>query len=331
MSNDSLEMLIIGAGPAGISMGVEAISSSILPSKVVIIEKAPEHSYMIRKFYPEQKLVTANYKGKAAMCSGVMCIPDYSKSETLTYLDQAIEKNELQVRYEETVWKLEKLEDGSFLVSTDKSEFKTKTCIIAIGMMGKPNKPDYSIPSSIREKVHFDITSKKIENSKVLVIGGGDSASEYVQYLSQEGNKVDLCYRKTDFSRMNEINQVSLKALNERGDTELILGANVTSLEENGDFVQVNFAEEGREPKSYENVVYALGGTSPKNFLKLLKIEFSGEDEPIVKDGFETSVAGLFLIGDLSAGKRGGSIISAFNSSHEAMKKICNDYLTCKL
>jgi thioredoxin reductase (NADPH) len=331
MSESNLEMLIIGAGPAGISMGVEAISSGINASKVIIIEKAPEHSYMIRKFYPEQKLVTANYKGKAAMCSGVMCIPDYSKSETLTYLDQAIEKNALEVRYKETAWKLEKLEDGSFKVSTDRSEYKTKTCIIAIGMMGKPNKPDYKIPSGVRDKVHFDITSKKIENSKVLVIGGGDSASEYVQYLSQEGNKADLCYRKDSFARMNEINQVSLKALAERGETELILNSNVIGLEESGSLVQVNFAEENRPSREYENVVYALGGTTPTNFLKLLKIEFTGDDEPIVKDGFETSVSGLFLVGDLSAGKRGGSIISAFNSSHEAMKKICNDYLTCKI
>ncbi|MFT6070615.1 MAG: thioredoxin reductase (NADPH) [Bacteriovoracaceae bacterium] len=331
MSDNNLEMLIIGAGPAGISMGVEAISSGIDASKVVIIEKAPEHSYMIRKFYPEQKLVTANYKGKAAVCSGVMCIPDYSKSETLTYLDQAIEKNQLQVRYEETAWKLEKLEDGDFKVFTDKSEFRTKTCIIAIGMMGKPNKPDYQIPSSIRDKVHFDITSKKIENSKVLVIGGGDSASEYVQYLSQEGNQVDLSYRKDSFSRMNEINQASLFALETRGATKLFLNTNAIGLEEKNGQVQVNFAEQECALRIYDNVVYALGGTSPTNFLKLLKIEFSGTDEPIVKEGFETSVPGLFLIGDLSAGKRGGSIISAFNSSHEAMKKICNDYLTCKI
>lgn len=331
MLDKNLEMLIIGAGPAGISMGVEAVSSGIDSSKVVIIEKAPEHSYMIRKFYPEQKLVTANYKGKAAMCSGVMCIPDYSKSETLTYLDQAILKNNLEVRYQETAWKLERLEDGSFKVLTDKSEYTTKTCIIAIGMMGKPNKPDYKIPTSIRDRVHFDITSKKIEKSKVLVIGGGDSASEYVQYLSQEENKVDLSYRKDSFARMNELNQVSLKALSDRGETELILNSNVTSLAEKDGLVEVNFSEDNLPSRLYENVVYALGGSSPKNFLKLLKIEFSGEDEPIVKDGFETSVPGLFLIGDLSAGKRGGSIISAFNSSHEAMKKICDDYLTCKL
>lgn len=331
MSKDSLEMLIIGAGPAGISMGVEAVTSGIDSEKVVIIEKAHEHSYMIRKFYPDQKLVTANYKGKAAVCNGVMCIPDYSKNETLSYLDQAIEKNKLKVHYQETVWKLEKCEDGYFNVSTEKNEFRTKTCVIAIGMMGKPNKPDYKIPSDIRDKVHFDITSKKIENSKVLVIGGGDSASEYAQYLSQEGNTVDLSYRRDNFARMNEINQVSLKALETRGVTELILNSNVVELKAAEDKVEVIFKEDEIESRQYENVVYALGGTTPKNFLKLLKIEFCGDDEPIVKDGYETSIGGLFLVGDLSAGKRGGSIISAFNSSHEAMKKICDDYLNCKI
>ena len=76
--------------------------------------------------------------------------------------------------------------------------------------------------------------------------------------------------------------------------------------------------------------VLALGGSTPKNFLQLLGIEFNQEG-PILNEGYETSVPGLFLIGDLGAGKRGGSIISAFNSSHEAMQKICTDYLSCKL
>lgn len=325
-----LEMLIIGAGPAGISMGAEAVTSGIAPEKVLILEKAAEHSWVIRKFYPEQKLVTANYKGQAAVCNGVMCIPDTSKSATLTYLDQAIENNQLQVKYNETVWKLEQNPEGGFFVSTDKGEYKAKTCVIAIGMMGKPNKPDYKIPSDVRDRVHFDITSKKIENSKVLVVGGGDSASEYVQYLSQENNKVDLSYRKDSFARMNDINKESLMALSERGDSELILNSNVVELKKSGENVEVIFAEDIPN-RVYEDVVYALGGSTPKNFLKLLKIEFKGDDEPVVKDGFETSIEGLFLVGDLSAGKKGGSIISAFNSSHEAMKKICDDYLTCKL
>ena len=73
-------------------------------------------------------------------------------------------------------------------------------------------------------------------------------------------------------------------------------------------------------------VVYALGGSTPENFLKTVGIEFNG-DSPHLQEGYETSVPGMFLVGDLSAGPRGGSIIWAFNSANTAMRKICREYL----
>jgi thioredoxin reductase (NADPH) len=325
------DLVIIGAGPAGISMAAEARRSGISEDKIIILEKSEEHSYSIRKFYPDQKLVTANYKGQAALCKGVMCLTDTSKQETLSLLDQAIESYKINVHYKETVYKIQKQTDGTFVIGSDKGEYASKTCVIAIGMMGKPNKPDWSIPPELRSDVVFDITSQKIENCEVLVIGGGDSASEYAQYLNQEGNKVTFSYRKTEFSRMNEINRDSLLELSKRGDVPLLLGSNVTGVEPGTTkAVKVNFQEEEFGSLEYDKVVLALGGSTPKNFLALLNIDFNGDD-PIVKDGFETSIPGLFLIGDLSAGRKGGSIISAFNSSHDAMKKICDSYLSCEL
>jgi len=160
-------------------------------------------------------------------------------------------------------------------------------------------------------------------------VGGGDSASEYVQYLLQEGNKLSFCYRKKELSRMNQINRDSLMALGEQGKVNIYLESNVFGLSKSKDKVSVEI--EGREASlEFDNVVLALGGSTPKNFLSLLGIEFNG-NEPVIKDGFETSIPGLFLIGDLSAGRKGGSIISAFNSSREAMHKICTDYLSCKV
>ena len=82
------DLIIIGAGPAGLSMAAEARAAGISADKILILEKGEAHSWSIRKFYPEKKLVEANYKGKPAVCSGVLCIPDLSKDETLTYLDQ---------------------------------------------------------------------------------------------------------------------------------------------------------------------------------------------------------------------------------------------------
>jgi thioredoxin reductase (NADPH) len=323
------DLLIIGAGPAGISMAVEAQKAGIKSQNISVIEKSDVHSFSIRRFYPDNKLVTANYKGKDAICTGVLCLIDSSKFETLSFLDLAIKENKIDVRYKETVWKIEKNEDSTFTIQTDKDLYIAKSCVIAIGIFGRPNKPSYKIPSDIKDQVHFDITSVPIENSSVLVVGGGDSASEYIQYLAHNENTLSLSYRRADFSRMNDINSQSLNQLKNDNKVELILSSNIENIQAHENQVQVNF-EGDLEPKSFDHVVYALGGSTPVNFLKEIGIEFNGKD-PIVTEGYETTIPGLYLVGDLSAGKKGGSIISAFNSSHEAMESLCKNHLECRL
>ncbi len=322
------EIIIIGAGPAGISMAVEARQTGVDASKILIIEKAEEHSFSIKKYYPESKIVTANYKGFEAKCTGVMCIPNLTKHETISYLDKAIIDNQLTVHYRETVWKLHQNDDKTFIVYTNKAEYHSKIIAIAIGILGKSNKPDYKLPVSLKNRILFDVTSVEIENSKVLVVGGGDSASEYCQYLVQMGNEVSLSYRRNDFSRMNEINQHSLLALEKENKVRILRESNIISLEDFNAKPKVKFEEENLGEDFFDFIIYALGGTTPHNFLKLIGIEYYGE-EPVLKEYYETSVRGLFLIGDLTAGAKGGSIIWAFNSANTAMKKICRDYLNC--
>ncbi len=323
------DIIIIGAGPAGISMAVEAVNAGISTDKILILEKSEEHSFTIKKYYPDNKLVTANYKGFAAACTGVMCLADSSKHETISYLDKSIEDHKLNVHYSETVYKIHQDKTKQkFVIYTDKNTYKSKVVVIAVGILGKPNKPEYKVPVTLNEKVLFDVTSKEIKDSKVLVVGGGDSASEYCQYLHQVGNDVTLSYRKDSFSRMNEINLESLTSLANQNEIKLKLNSNITSIEDENGKSKVIFTE--NEAEIFDFVVYALGGSTPENFLKLIGIEFDGPN-PILKEGYETTIPGLFLTGDLSAGKRGGSIIWAFNSANTAMKRICENYLDCKI
>jgi len=324
------DILIIGAGPAGISMAVEAVNSGIDTSKILLLEKAEEHSFSIKKYYPDNKKVTANFKGFEAKCTGVMCIPDLTKHETISYLDKAIEENNLQVKYGEAVWKIHQNEDKSFIVYTDKGEYQTKIITIAIGILGKPNKPDFKIPASLKNAVQFDVTSVEIKDANVLVVGGGDSASEYCQYLLQSNNRVSLSYRKKEFSRMNPINRESILALERENQVKILYESEVLTLEDKEGKPFVTFKDEKYAPEKYDYIVLALGGTTPTNFLKIIGIEFYGDD-PIFKENHETSVQGLFLLGDLTAGNKGGSIIWAFNSSRNAMTKICTDYLSCTI
>lgn len=320
MSEELLDLVVVGAGPAGIALGAEAVAAGVPREKVLILEKGEAHSFTIRKFYPDQKLVTANYKGFAAVCTGVLCIPDLSKGETLSYLDRAIRDFELVVRYGEPVGAIRPRE-GHYLVETPVATYRTRTCAIAIGILGRPQKPDWSVPSALKALVTFDVTSVSLRAKDVLVVGGGDSASEYVQYLVQEGNRVALSYRGTEFHRMNEINRQSLEALELEGRALVLRGSNVAKVEADGGRVRVHFREEGHEPLAVDHVVCALGGTTPENFLKTIGIDFDGA-APVLKEGYETSLPGLFLVGDLTAGKTGGSIISAFNSANEAMRAL---------
>jgi thioredoxin reductase (NADPH) len=153
------------------------------------------------------------------------------------------------------------------------------------------------------------------------VIGGGDSASEYAQYLVQEQNRVALSYRGTEFHRMNDINRTSLETLEVEGRALVLRGTHVVRVEPAEGRARVVFTDEGPEPLVVDHVVLALGGTTPENFLRTIGIDFDGA-APVLKESYETSIPGLFLVGDLTAGRSGGSIITAFNSANEAMRAL---------
>jgi len=318
------EMIIVGAGPAGISMAAEARNVGISAGQILVLEKGETHSWAIRKFYPDSKVVLANYKGIEAICAGVMCISDMSKDETLTYIDRTIQQYELVVRYNEAVSMIRPLVGGGFAVETSRGVYEARRCAIAIGILDKPNKPQYRIPVGLNQRVHYDLTSAAIENEKCLVVGGGDTAGEYCQYLVEHGNQVALSYRGTEFYRLNRINYESLMALEKRGQIAILRGSNIKQVEvdQSGD-ARVLFEEAAFPAQSFRHIVYALGGTTPTNFLKAIGIAFDG-NAPVVKEGYETSIPGLYLIGDLSAGKKGGSINLAFNMAAQAMQSICS-------
>lgn len=327
-TNSLYDMVIVGAGPAGISLAVEAIKAKVPQENIVVLEKFENHSWSIRKFYPEDKLVTANYKGNDVKCQGNLCLLDSTKTETLDYLSDAIRCHHLDVRYNHRVDEIKKLKNGQYIVCSNDECFVTKTIGIAIGVLGKPNRPDYPIPSNISKNVFFDVTSKKFENESILVVGGGDSASEYCQFLANKNNKVTLSYRKDQFLRMNDINRNYIESLNDQNKVNLLLSSNIAELKKDNDRIRVQFTE--HDDMVVDSIIFALGGTTPRNFLEGIGIKMTKEG-PEVSDFFEAKHEGIFVLGDLTAGKSGGSINVAFNSSHKAIKEVCKMYLDCKL
>jgi thioredoxin reductase (NADPH) len=333
-THKEIKLLIVGAGPAGISLASEARVAGIDAKDIIMIDKAETHSWVIRSLYPDKKLVTANYKGMPAVCHGTMCLTDSSKDETISYLDRAIEKTGVTVNYREEVLKIEATgttKEPFFKVETNKQKYWTKIVVIAIGIFGRPNKPHYKLPQKLKKSVYFDVTSFQATGEKILVVGGGDSASEFSQYLIEMGNNVTLSYRQQEFIRMNSFNLNALKELKKNNQIEILLESNVETVQvSENEKPLVSFKEAHLDATEYDKIVYALGGTTPNNFLKSTGINFENET-PNLKESGESTIPGLFVIGDLLAGKKGGSIAHAFNASRATMKNICsNNYLDCK-
>ena len=322
------DLIVVGAGPAGIALAAEARSAGVPGGRILILEKAEEHSWIIRKYYPASKPVLANYKGIEPKCEGVLCIPDLTREETLTYLDRAIRDSGARVRYREEVHRIAREEDGRLRVESSGGLWRAPVVVIAIGILGRPNKPSYPIPRAAQKHVLFDVTSEEIRGREVLVVGGGDTATEYCQYLVQEDNRVTLSYRGDTLSRPNPINRDSVLELERQRKLRILLGSNVASVERAQDKLRARFREASFDALDVDRVIYALGGTTPDNFLKSVGIEFDGP-QPRLTKAFGTSVPGLFLAGDLTAGRTGGSIILAFNTAAAAMRQICSDHGIC--
>ncbi len=149
MTRDGLEfdLIIVGGGPAGIALAAEAKAAGVLPERVLVLEKAEEHSWIIRRYYTAAKPVLANYKGIEAKCEGVLCIPDLTREETLSYLDRAIRDSGARVRYREEVHRIGAEPGGPLRVETSTDVWRARVVVIAIGVLSRPNKPAYAIPA----------------------------------------------------------------------------------------------------------------------------------------------------------------------------------------
>jgi thioredoxin reductase (NADPH) len=324
-----LDLIIIGAGPGGIALAAEASASGIDPSHVLILEKGPTHNSAIRQLYPEQKLTTANYKGFAARCEGLLCVGDMTKPETLQFFDKIISDYHVKINFSNEVYGMRK-GGARFQVESSQGVYESKVLACAIGIFGRPNRPkEFRLPPTLKERLLFDMTSQQIQNEAVLVVGGGHTAAEYVLYLHQQSNHVTLSYRKADFTRLNQQNHDGLLAMEQRGEVEILRNSNIKEIEDEAGRPRIGFAEPEHRARTLDRVIFALGGTTPTNFLHTLGITFNG-DGPVFDEAGATNVAGLYLIGDLVVGKKGGSIITAFNSAVRAMKSICIHDLSCQ-
>ncbi len=308
------DIVIIGGGPGGIGAVVEAKMLGM--DKILMIEKGDNHSQTIRKFYKDNKRVDKDYKGRVIELSGSVDFKDGTKESTLNYFDKLLDDDKIDTSFNSEVEKIKK--DGDiFQITTSIASYLSKNVIIAIGTMGKPNKPNYKIPPSIKQRVNFNL-DKCSSKEKLLIVGGGNSAAEYALELSKT-NTVTLNYRRDKFNRLNEINENLLYQYDGQEKLRLRVGIDIVLLENENGLVKVSYSD--GYYTIYDRVIYAIGGTTPIDFLKLCGITFDENNKPEFDKNYESKTKGLYLAGDIAV-KSGGSIALALNHAHHIITHI---------
>lgn len=309
------DIIIIGGGPGGIGCAIEAAINGV--DKILLIEKSDNHSSTIRKFYKDNKRVDKDWKGQVTKLEGNIDFFDGTKESTLDYFDSLLDTHRIDTSFHTEVESIVK-HDHYFNVFTNNGLSRAKNVVVTIGRMGKPNKPSYKIPPSIKSLVNFNL-DKADMNEKVLVVGGGNSAAEYAYELADRNNTVTLVYRKEKFTRLNPQNEEILYQFNGEEKLRLRMGTNIVSLANNHGRVLVEF-DDGY-CTIYDRVIYAIGGTAPVDFLKTCNIEINENGMPLYNESYETNIKGVYVAGDI-AFNSGGSIAMAINHGYHIVADI---------
>ena len=305
------DIIIIGGGPGGIASAVEASIFKI--KNILLIEKGENHSQTIRKYYKESKRVDKVWKKQEIELLGNVDFFDGTKESTIDYFEVLLENETINTLYNTEVDRVIK-ESDIFKVVTANQNYYSKNVILSIGRMGRPNKPSYKIPSTIRKMVNYNPYDCK-GNEKILVVGGGDSAVEYACQLTVDNN-VTLAYRKNTFTRINDINAEMISRYLDEDRLKVLYSTDIESIEKG---IKVNFIE--RDSDIYDRIIYALGGTTPFEFFYKSNIDVDDKKQAIFNSNFETSVKGLYLVGDIIY-NNGGSIAMAINHAYEVIQEI---------
>ena len=189
-----LDVIIVGAGPAGLSAAMAAISHKL--SYLVLDEQEIGGTIL---HYPRRKLVMT--QPVEIPLYGWLEEEEYSKESLLSIWTEIIKQFGLSVRTGEKVDRVEK-SAGHFLVHAQDKVFESSYVVLALGRRGSPRKME--VAGEELPKVMYQLTDAQSYNGlDLLVVGGGDSAVEAAIGLArQPGNKVAISYRKGAFFRV---------------------------------------------------------------------------------------------------------------------------------
>ena len=259
-----LDLVIIGAGPAGISASLEAKRLGL--SSVTLEQDSLGGTVYT---FPRSKIVMT-----APMdlpLHGKVKLTTTSKDELLDLWNQVISENDLSIQEHTKVEGIVPQQDGTFKLKTNTgNEYIANQVLLAIGRRGSPRK--LGVPGEDSQKVAYRLLEpEQISNQKIVVVGGGDSAVESAMLL-MGNNEVLLSYRKDKFSRIKPKNREKITEAIGKGHLKVSYNSNLVSI--NPETVLID-EETGTSEIANDRVYIFAGGELPTPFLQGIGVEIT--------------------------------------------------------
>ncbi|MDF0707263.1 MAG: NAD(P)/FAD-dependent oxidoreductase [Bacteroidota bacterium] len=286
------DILIIGAGPTGLFAVFEA---GLLQLKCHLIDALPQAGGQCSEIYPKKPIYD------------IPGFPEVLAGDLVDNLMEQIKPFQPGFTLGERAETIEKLEDGSFIVTTNKGTKHHAPVVAIAGGLGsfEPRKPLLENLEKFEDNgVAYMIKEPEIyRGKKVLIAGGGDSALDWSIFLADVAEEVTLVHRRNEFrGALDSVEKV--QHLKNEGKINLITPAEVVALkgENHLEKVTVKNTSTSEETDVEVDDFIPLFGLSPK-LGPIADWGLEIEKNAIKVDNtydYQTNIPGIYAIGDVN-------------------------------